>query len=146
MDPFFVWKSDTESMLRGSPQRRRWATSNEGGGSPSDKSGVGDYGGLHMRISTLIANETHANEGEAPARKRGRSPNGGTARVHVSLPEDLSERLFEVQRETFASSAAEVIKNALVVYVALLEEHKQGRQVFTQSKDKSDPQRLAIFL
>ena len=94
----------------------------------------------------MLANETTVTEKEAPARKRGRSPNGATARVHVSLPEDLSERLVEVQKETFASSLAEVIKSALVVYVALLEEHKQGRQVFTQSKDKSDPQRLAIFL
>ena len=94
----------------------------------------------------MLANDTTATEWEVPARKRGRSANGATTRVHVSLPEDLSERLVEVQKETFASSIAEVIKNALVVYVALLEEHKQGRQVFTQSKDKGDPQRLAIFL
>jgi hypothetical protein len=94
----------------------------------------------------MLANDAQVAEQVSTARKRGRSPNGATARVHVSLPEDLSERLVEVQRETFASSIAEVIKNSLVVYVALLEEHKQGRQVFTQSKDKSDPQRLAIFL
>jgi hypothetical protein len=83
---------------------------------------------------------------ESFVRKRGRSTNGATARVHVSLPEELSQRLAEVQKDTYANSIGEVIKDALVVYVALLEEHKQGRQVFTQSKDKSDPQRLAIFL
>lgn len=94
----------------------------------------------------LSVNDAKVVENDIPVRKRGRSANVATARVHVSLPEDLSERLVEVQKETFASSIAEVIKNALVVYVALLEEHKQGRQVFTQSKDKSDPQRLAIFL
>ena len=94
----------------------------------------------------MLNQDTDVIEKEVLTRRRGRSPNGATSRVHVSLPEDLSERLVAVQKETFASSIAEVIKNALVVYVALLEEHKQGRQLFTQSKDKSDPQRLAIFL
>ncbi len=116
------------------------------GGSPPNTSRVGDYAGRWREELAMLANNTAVTEKEAPARKRGRSPNGATARVHVSLPEDLSERLVQVKKETFASSLAEVIKSALVVYVALLEEHKQGRQVFTQSKDKSDPQRLAIFL
>jgi hypothetical protein len=94
----------------------------------------------------MLMQDTEKSEQESVVRKRGRSQSGAMTRLHVTLPEDLSERLAEIQKETFAASIAEVIKSALIVYVALLEEHKQGRQVFTQSKDKSDPQRLAIFL
>lgn len=83
---------------------------------------------------------------EGNARKRGRPKAGDTSRVHITLPDELAERLKSIQEETYAGSLTEVIKNALVLYAALLEEHKKGRHVFTQSNSGEDTQRIAVFL
>jgi hypothetical protein len=84
--------------------------------------------------------------GEVSGRKKGRSKSGEVSRLHINLPDELSERLKKIQDETYAGSITEVIKNALVLYTALLDEHKRGRHVFTQSDSGENPHRIAVFL
>ncbi len=79
--------------------------------------------------------------------RRGRSKAAGEmSRIHISIPDELANRLKEIQESTYAGSITEVIKDALILYAALLDEHKNGRVVFTQSSDGMDTHRIPIFL
>lgn len=82
---------------------------------------------------------------DADAPRRGRGRGVETSRVHITLPEELSDRLAEIQKDTFASSVTEVIKNALLVYAGLLEDHKSGKKFYTIDKN-NDKESLRIFL
>jgi hypothetical protein len=80
-----------------------------------------------------------------PRRVRGRPKNAESSRVHLSLPETLLDRLHEIQRDTHASSLTEVVKNALQLYAAAVEVHKNGGTVCFKD-DKGGERQLAIFL
>src|SRR5262245_15155200 len=86
-------------------------------------------------------------EGETPQQKpRGRrkSVEGGN-RLHIYIPESLTARLQEIQRETHASSITEVVKQALTLYAAAVEEHKKGGYVYLKRNDGVERQ-LALFI
>jgi hypothetical protein len=85
--------------------------------------------------------------GEA-RRARGRPKStGGGSRVHISLPETLIVRLQEIQQQTHASSLTEVVKAALQLYAAAVEEHKRGGGVYFKRKDGEGGERqLALFI
>ena len=53
-------------------------------------------------------------------------------RVQIDLPERSMARLSELKTETEATSYGEVIKNALRLYEALIEEAKAGRKFFVR--------------
>jgi hypothetical protein len=80
-------------------------------------------------------------------RKRGRPkslPEGGT-RLHIYIPDTLVNRLQDIQRETHANSITEVVKAALTLYVAAVDEHKDGGHVILRRKDGVERQ-LAMFI
>jgi hypothetical protein len=82
--------------------------------------------------------------GEA-RRARGRPKNAEASRVHLSIPETLIERLHEIQRDTHASSLTEVVKDALQLYAAAVEVHKNGGRICFKD-DKGGERQLAIFI
>lgn len=97
--------------------------------------------------------ETQAVE-DGPTQKRGRGrPKGlrpkrkeAGPRVHVSLPESLTNRLLEIQKYTHANTITEVLKAALTLYAAAVEEHKQGGHVYFKRKDEGVERQLALFI
>ena len=83
----------------------------------------------------------------AAPRSRGRpkSLSAGN-RLHINIPESLTQRLLEIQRDTHASSITEVVKNALQLYAAAVEEHKSGGNVYFKRKDQEGERQLALFI
>jgi hypothetical protein len=82
--------------------------------------------------------------GEA-RRARGRPKSAEASRVHLSLPETLLNRLQEIQRDTHASSLTEVVKNALQLYAAAVEVHKNGGSICFKD-DMGGERQLALFI
>jgi hypothetical protein len=82
----------------------------------------------------------------AARRSRGRpkNPEAGS-KIHISIPENLTKRLVELQKDTHASSLTEVIKAALLLYAAAVEEHKAGGHVYFRRRHEEERQ-LALFL
>jgi hypothetical protein len=83
--------------------------------------------------------------GEA-RRARGRPKGTGASRVHISLPQSLIVRLQEIQQETHAGSLTEVVKAALMLYAAAVEEHKRGGDIYFKRKDEEGERQLALFI
>jgi hypothetical protein len=81
---------------------------------------------------------------EGRARGRRKSPEA-VNRLHIYIPETLTKRLMEIQRDTHASSITEVVRNALVLYAAAIEEHKNGGHVYLKRKDEPARQ-VALFI
>jgi hypothetical protein len=79
------------------------------------------------------------------ARGRPKSAEVGS-RVHILLPESLINRLLEIQRDTHATSLTEVVKSALQLYAAAVEEHKNGGHVYFKRKDEGVERQLALFI
>ncbi len=58
-----------------------------------------------------------------------------TTRVQLELPDASMERLRALREKTEASSYAEVIKNSLRLYEALVKEAENGKQVCIKDTD-----------
>jgi hypothetical protein len=56
-------------------------------------------------------------------------------RVQLDFPPRAMERLNTLKAKTEASSYAEVVKNALRLYEALIEEDEAGKQFLVRDKD-----------
>jgi hypothetical protein len=57
------------------------------------------------------------------------------SRVQLDFPPRAMERLNALKAKTEASSYAEVVKNALRLYEALIEEDESGKQFLTRDKN-----------
>ena len=68
-----------------------------------------------------------------------------TTRVQLELPESSMERLQALKEKTEATSYAEVIKNSLRLYEALIKEAEGGNQVCIKSADGSEISYRMIF-
>ncbi len=79
------------------------------------------------------------------SRGRRKSPESGS-RVHLYMPETLLKRLEEIQRDTHASSITEVVKDALTLYAAAVEEHKNGGRVYFKRHSDGVERQLALFI
>lgn len=78
---------------------------------------------------------------------RGRPKTGESGnRLHIYIPESLTGRLREIQRDTHAGSITEVVKNALLLYAAAVEEHKNGGRIYFKRQDEGLERQLAIFI
>lgn len=64
-------------------------------------------------------------------------------RVQMDMPPKSLERLKRLQEKTEAASYAEVIRNALQLYEALIEEVESGAKIFADRDGKTYP--LQIF-
>jgi hypothetical protein len=59
----------------------------------------------------------------------------GTTRVQLELPATSMARLRALREKTEAASYAEVLKNALRLYEALIKEAEQGNDLIIRRKD-----------
>lgn len=64
-----------------------------------------------------------------------KSKNRTVTRVQMDLPPRSMERLASLKEKTEAASYAEVIKNALRLYEALIREVDQGNEFLVRDKD-----------
>jgi len=78
------------------------------------------------------------------SRGRPKNPEAGS-KLHISIPESLMKRLVELQKDTHASSLTEIIKAALLLYAAAVEEHKAGGNLYFKRHEGAERQ-LALFL
>jgi hypothetical protein len=82
----------------------------------------------------------------ADRRGRGRpKSHGAEARLHVSMPQSLKDRLEGLQEDTHASSIAEVVKNALALYAAAVDLHNKGGCLLFKD-EKGVERQLTLFL
>ncbi len=70
----------------------------------------------------------------APERVRDK-PAAARSRVQFDLPPRSVERLNALKRKTEAASYAEVVKNALRLYEALIEETEAGKQFLVRDRE-----------
>lgn len=56
-------------------------------------------------------------------------------RLHLMLPEVLMAKVPELQRAAGASSMSELVRSALALYSAALDEHRAGGCVFLRGSD-----------
>jgi hypothetical protein len=72
----------------------------------------------------------HRRHREDGAEDTTRGPDGErtTTRVQLELPPQAMDRLQRLKDKTEAASYAEVIRNALRVFEALVQEHEQGAE------------------
>ena len=68
-----------------------------------------------------------------------------TTRVQLELPEPSMERLKLLKDKTEAASYAEVIKNALRLYEALIGEAEAGNEVLIKSQDGTEKIYRKVF-
>jgi hypothetical protein len=68
-----------------------------------------------------------------------------TTRVQLELPESSFERLKNLRDKTEASSYAEVMKNALRLYEALIAETENGNQLCIKQSDGKEISYRMIF-
>lgn len=91
--------------------------------------------------------EGSASEAHEERKPRGRPKSLETgSRIHLYIPDSLTARLQELQRDTHASSLTEVVKSALTLYAAAVEEHKNGGRVYFKRKDENGERQLALFI
>ena len=80
------------------------------------------HGHRHRRYSGVAAEAMRA---AAEAMENGERT---TTRVQLEMPRQAMERLTRLKEKTEAASYAEVIRNALRVFEALLDEHEKGAE------------------
>ncbi|NJD36147.1 MAG: ribbon-helix-helix protein, CopG family [Betaproteobacteria bacterium] len=68
-----------------------------------------------------------------------------TTRVQLELPESSMERLRALREKTEATSYAEVIKNSLRLYEALIKEAESGNQVCIKDRKGKETSYRMIF-
>jgi Arc/MetJ-type ribon-helix-helix transcriptional regulator len=68
-----------------------------------------------------------------------------TTRVQLELPDSSMERLRTLRAKTEAVSYAEVIKNSLRLYEALIQEAEAGNEVCIKSTDGNEKSYRMIF-
>jgi Arc/MetJ-type ribon-helix-helix transcriptional regulator len=68
-----------------------------------------------------------------------------TTRVQLELPESSMERLKALKDKTEAASYAEVIRNSLRLYEALIGEAERGNEVLIRSPDGAEKLYRKIF-
>ncbi len=83
-------------------------------------------------------------------RFRGEMPDGepgerATTRVQLEMPPQAMERLQKLKDRTEAASYAEVIRNALRLFEALVEEHEKGAE-FSLKRTDGETVQYRIFV
>ncbi len=68
-----------------------------------------------------------------------------TTREQLEMPPQAMERLQRLKEKTEAASYAEVIRNALRVFEALVQEHEQGSE-FSLKRASGDTVAYRIFI
>lgn len=67
-------------------------------------------------------------------------------RVHLALPPLIHGMMKKAQEQTNAETLTEVTKAAFTVYLALLKEHKNGKEFIVRDRHGGKETTYAIFL
>jgi hypothetical protein len=94
---------------------------------------------------SLINKAADVQSAARKARGRPKSLESGN-RLHIYIPESLTNRLLEIQRDTHAGSVTEVVKAALQLYAAAIAEHKNGGHLYFKRREDSTERQLALFI
>jgi hypothetical protein len=84
---------------------------------------------------TTLTLESGATQDKATDQAPDKAKVRGKNRVQLDFPPRAMERLNTLKAKTEASSYAEVVKNALRLYEALIEEDESGKQFLTRDKN-----------
>ena len=84
------------------------------------------HGHYHRRFRGMTAEAMRAAADAMEA--AGEEPGRATTRVQLELPPQAMERLQRLKDKTEAASYAEVIRNALRLFEALVDEHEKGAE------------------
>jgi hypothetical protein len=90
------------------------------------------HGHYHRRFRGMTAEAMRA---AADAMETGQEPVRATTRVQLELPPQAMDRLQRLKDRTEAASYAEVIRNALRLFEALLDEHEKGAEFSLKRAD-----------
>jgi len=74
------------------------------------------------------------------------SPERTTTRVQLEMPPQAMERLTRLKEKTEAASYAEVIRNALRVFEALIDEHEMRGAEFQLKRSNGETVAYKIFI
>ena len=74
---------------------------------------------------------------------KGQTSEGASRRIQMDMPPRSVERLKHLQEVTEAASYAEVMKNALRLYEALIEEVEAGNEIMVKRGSETVP--IIIF-
>ena len=77
----------------------------------------------------------HRHRGHFRGEETGESPDRGTTRVQLEMPPQAMERLQKLKDRIEAASYAEVIRNALRLFEALVDEHEKGAEFSLKRAD-----------
>jgi hypothetical protein len=66
-------------------------------------------------------------------------------RINVSLPLTLHAKLDEARQKTHADTLTDVIRNALLLYLALVNERINGNDIIVRSQDGKET-KYSVFL
>lgn len=86
----------------------------------------------HRRFRGMTAEAMRA---AAEAMETGAEPQRTTTRVQLELPPQAMDRLQRLKDKTEAASYAEVIRNALRLFEALVDEHEKGAEFSLKRAD-----------
>ena len=75
----------------------------------------------------------------------GNNPERTTTRVQLEMPPQAMERLQRLKERTEAASYAEVIRNALRLFEALIDEHEKGAE-FSLKRSNGESVAYKIFV
>jgi Arc/MetJ-type ribon-helix-helix transcriptional regulator len=89
----------------------------------------------------------HHHRGRGPRSEFVQSANGerSTTRVQLEMPPQAMERLQRLKEKTEAASYAEVIRNALRLFEALVDEHEKGSE-FALKRASGETMAYKIFV
>ncbi len=80
-----------------------------------------------------------------PAAPEAEANERGTTRVQLEMPPQAMDRLQKLKDRTEAASYAEVIRNALRLFEALVEEHEKGAE-FSLKRPSGEIVQYKIFV
>ena len=101
------------------------------------------HGYHHRRFRGMTAEAMRAAADAMEA--AGTEPGRATTRVQLELPPQAMERLQRLKDKTEAASYAEVIRNALRLFEALVDEHQKGAE-FSLKRADGETVAYKIFL
>lgn len=66
--------------------------------------------------------------------------------MHLKVPDELKQRLEEIQKKRNLPSVEYVLKDALTYYVAAVEQRDAGGNIFFEHGEGKDFQRIPVFI
>ena len=93
--------------------------------------------GLSTRSQSFRSDEEANNQGPSEQRKK---------RIQLAIPVALHEKMLEVREVSGADTLVDVVRDALLIYLALVKEHKKGKEIIVRDDRDGKEISYALFL